>query len=426
MVTPRAFGCGCAALISLVVDDFGARAGDSPWNMTAKELTHQNTEPKTMKLRTIACLTAATVVLALGAQAQNRARTEINVPDIPGYVTLKCDFHIHTVFSDGTVWPNIRADEAWRDGMDAIAITDHIEYQPHKDDLPTKHNRSYEIAKAQGDTLGVIVIRGAEITRSMPPGHFNAVFLKDAEALATPEWRDSIDAAIKQGAFIFWNHPGWTGQQPDGVGRWYAEHDELLAKGAMHGIEVVNGTSYYPEAHKWCLEKKLTMLCNSDEHTPISFNYGQSPDDHRPITLVFAAKRTASSIKDALVNRRTAVYSKNLLVGEEQFLNPIFERSIRVIQPPSPIKGTGRVYAQIRNSSDITYQLRLRGEVDDVTAPGSIELIAGRTVLMELRGRATAEAGKKTVSLPYRVENLLVAPDRGLDVTIKVEVELVK
>lgn len=28
-------------------------------------------------------------------------RKIINLPDIPGYVTLKCDFHMHTVFSDG-------------------------------------------------------------------------------------------------------------------------------------------------------------------------------------------------------------------------------------------------------------------------------------------------------------------------------------
>ncbi|MCP5518674.1 MAG: hypothetical protein H7A45_15600 [Verrucomicrobiales bacterium] len=86
--------------------------------------------------------------LAVGAvQAHDRARTPVNIPDIPGYLTLKCDLHIHTVFSDGSVWPDIRAEEAWREGLDAIAITDHIEYQPHKRDLPTAHNRSYEIAK---------------------------------------------------------------------------------------------------------------------------------------------------------------------------------------------------------------------------------------------------------------------------------------
>ena len=60
----------------------------------------------------------------------------IEVPDIPGFLTLKCDFHTHSVLSDGSVWPNIRVEEAKRDGLDAISLTDHIEYQPHRNDIP--------------------------------------------------------------------------------------------------------------------------------------------------------------------------------------------------------------------------------------------------------------------------------------------------
>lgn len=37
-------------------------------------------------------------------------RKEILIPDIAGYLTLKCDFHMHTVFSDGNVWPTVRVD----------------------------------------------------------------------------------------------------------------------------------------------------------------------------------------------------------------------------------------------------------------------------------------------------------------------------
>lgn len=79
-----------------------------------------------------------------GAAAQE-IRHEIQFPDPPGYQTLKCDLHMHTVFSDGNVWPTIRIDEAWRQGLDVISITDHIEYQPHQDDIPTNHNRPYEL-----------------------------------------------------------------------------------------------------------------------------------------------------------------------------------------------------------------------------------------------------------------------------------------
>ena len=59
-----------------------------------------------------------------------KARQEITLPMIDGYQLLKCDFHMHTIFSDGIVWPTLRVQEAWEEGLDAIAITDHIEGQP--------------------------------------------------------------------------------------------------------------------------------------------------------------------------------------------------------------------------------------------------------------------------------------------------------
>lgn len=34
------------------------------------------------------------------ALAQMDSRKDVRIPDIPGYLTLKCDFHMHTIFSD--------------------------------------------------------------------------------------------------------------------------------------------------------------------------------------------------------------------------------------------------------------------------------------------------------------------------------------
>ncbi len=274
--------------------------------------------------------------------AQNRYRKAVRIPDIPGYKTLKCDFHIHTVFSDGSVWPDIRSEEAWREGLNAIAITDHIEYQPHQEDLPTNHDRSFEIAKPHGDRLHILVIKGSEVTRGMPPGHLNAIFLQDVAAVDREDWRDAVKAAVDQGGFVFWNHPGWEGQQPDRVARWYPEHTELVEAGMLHGIEVVNERQYYPEAHRWCLDKKLTMLSNSDIHNPLNLDYHVHQGDHRPLTLVFAREYTAEAIKEALFERRTAVYSGELLIGEEPYLRPIFEQSVTVKNPAITVRGQGR------------------------------------------------------------------------------------
>ncbi len=111
-----------------------------------------------MSILIIAC--AASLATAPPATAQLNTRKHIAIPDIPGYQTLACDFHMHTVFSDGAVWPTVRVEEAWREGLDAISITDHIEYQPNRADIPTNHNRNYAVAKPVAESLDIILIRG--------------------------------------------------------------------------------------------------------------------------------------------------------------------------------------------------------------------------------------------------------------------------
>ena len=43
-----------------------------------------------------------------------------------GVSLMSTDLHIHTVFSDGSVWPSIRIEEARREGLDLIAMTEHL------------------------------------------------------------------------------------------------------------------------------------------------------------------------------------------------------------------------------------------------------------------------------------------------------------
>ena len=245
-------------------------------------------------------------------------------PDIPGYITLKCDLHIHTVLSDGLVWPAIRVEEAIRDGLDAISITDHLEYQPHKDDIPhSDRNRSYQLARQASGNSDLLVIHGAEITRAMPPGHANAIFLEDANALNLDDPMEVFREAKRQGAFIFWNHPNWTAQREDGVATLTELHQQLFAEGFLNGIEIVNEDTYSDEALQIALDHNLTLLGNSDIHGLIDWQYDVPGGGHRPVTLVFAKERTESSLKDALEARRTAVWFNNTLVGRSEFLVPL-------------------------------------------------------------------------------------------------------
>jgi len=358
------------------------------------------------------------LIVPIEGDCQVRVRSEIGIPDILGYHTLKCDFHMHTIFSDGRVWPTIRPDEVWREGLDAFAITDHIEYLPHKEDISIKHGRSHELAKPRAEELKLIIIKGAEITRSEPPGHLNAIFIEDINPLDTKDYNDAIEAAVLQGGFIFWNHPGW--KQPERKSVWYHTQNEFYEKEWLHGIEVVNGRNYYPNAHKWCLEKELTMVGNSDIHNPIHLDYDLHNGGHRPITLVFAKEKTKEAVKEALFAQRTAVYWGNVLIGEEKYLRPIFDKSVEIVNPDVTIKERGSVYIQVRNTSDVDFELEADELPEDISIPKNIILYAGKTVLLNIRGKSAKATGRKNIRIFYKVKNLWTAPEKSLVVDLNI------
>lgn len=380
--------------------------------------------PRVLGCPALAVVASTALLILAGvseAPAQTRARMELQFPDLPGRVTLKCDFHMHSVFSDGSVWPTIRVEEAWRDGLDAIALTDHVEYQPHRTDVNTNYGRSFEIAAAAARPLGLLIIRAAEITRGEPPGHLNALFLKDIVPLRTEDYRDAVKAAIEQGAFVFWNHPGW--KQPEGKAVWYAEQGEFYDQGWLRGIEIVNGANYEPGPHQWCLDKKLTLLANSDVHGPIGWDYNSAAGEHRPLTLVLAKNKTEEAIKEALFARQTVVYSANQLLGEAEHLSPLFHQSLEVKSGPARIKGRGKTLVQLFNRSPVPFRLESAGKLEEVSVPKTLVLQPGRTSLLELTGRTNGLSGARTLALPFRVTNLKTAPDKSLQVELPITVE---
>lgn len=365
-----------------------------------------------MKTRQRIILSILLVNLFFAAFALGQSRREINFPDILGYKTLKCDLHMHTVFSDGLVWPSVRVDEAWREGLDVISITDHIEYQPHKKDIPTNHNRPYYVALSRAREKNILLIKGTEITRETPPGHFNAIFLRDVNSLDTEDLFDVMKAADKQNAFVFWNHPGW---KPEHKG-WFDTHTTLYENKWMHGIEVVNGGSYYPEAHEWCLEKNLTMMSNSDIHQPATL-LETSPGNHRSMTLVFAREQTTEAVKEALVKGRTTVWFKDQLIGRKKFLNAIFKESVEIGRPYNKYRDS--IWVEIKNSSDIDIDLERAGTL----GPRQLTLAANATTILRTGIGAKPEDAPAQIELSYIARNFLIAPDKGLPVTLNIRLK---
>lgn len=348
--------------------------------------------------------------------AQLESRKEVKIPDIPGYLTLKCDFHMHTIFSDGLVWPTVRVDEAWREGLDVIAISDHFEYTPFEDDVRIKFGRAYEIAKPTADMYGLIIIKAAEITRDMPPGHFNCLFLKDVPALDKPDFWDAINEAVKQDAFIMWNHPGW--RQKNEIPIWYDEHTRIYNEGHIHGMELVNERSFYPLALQWCVEKNITMLGSSDIHSPTGMFYDLSLNDQRTMTLVFATARTEEAVREALFSGRTVVYTEEMLIGKEEFLTQIFQNSIEVVRHDADFTSEGTYNIQIANRSEIPFKLVSAEQPKGIEYPEEITLYPERTVILQIEVSRHALNSATGIKLPYVVKNLLIDKDKGLPVEI--------
>ena len=335
-------------------------------------------------------------------------RTEIRIPDIEGYKTLKCDFHMHTIFSDGDVWPAVRVQEAFLEGLDAIAITDHIERNPSKKHVGGDDNSAYDLARPEAEKYNIMLIKAGEITRSMPPGHFNALFLEDTQKLDVPEFKDAIKEANRQGAFVFWNHPGWDAQQPDTT-RWWDIHEEIYREGWLHGIEVFNYDEYYPVAFGWCNEKGLTYLANTDVHKVMPYEFNQ--DFLRPMTLVFAADRSAEAIRDALFDKRTVALFGDEMAGPEALLQKLFRASVVVKKPFRRVKE--EVFFEITNPTDLTFLLKSKAPL--YGSPASIELLPGKTVIV------SCKPGNGSAGLPYEVVNLHTGMNQHLQVVIQVE-----
>ena len=330
----------------------------------------------------------------------------VNLPDLPGYVTLKCDFHMHTVFSDGEVWPTVRIDEALRDGLDAIAITDHLEYLPRKDYIPVDLNAAWKIGEEYARERNIILVHGAEITRKMPPGHFNALFITDASLIAKDSAWDCFEAAIKQGAFLQWNHPGWKKQQPDGIPRMYDIHKKLIKKGWLHGIEFFNDHEYYPLVFTFCKQYNIALMGNSDVHGSINEVYSGQEYTNRPMTLVFAKERSHDSLKEAMFAGRTMVYFRDMLAGKEEYAKPFFYQCISIGKPF--YQNDKSLFFEITNKSDIPFYL-INGPAN---APLFINLSANSVTRIVIGKNANSP-------LVYDVRNILTGEKEVLKVELK-------
>lgn len=339
---------------------------------------------------------ALVALLVLGASAQKAAksvphavrmhktggaqRTEIILPQVKGYNVYKGDFHVHTSYSDGTVRPAGRVNEAWMDGLDIIAITDHYENQsgvkkflkvtaPYNEDgKPTAYQSPSKVgsvkvdfeaihaeAAAQMEKSGypMLLIKGCEMARNAKThGHFNCLFLKNFDNLYSKDMADALRKVKAQGGIVVHNHPAWRRDTSDKT----PFHEQVYGEGLVDGVEVVNGSTFYPHIVKRCIDEKLTMFANTDIHGISS--YTRMPaEPFRTMTLVLAKELTEKDIKEAILKHRTLTYVSGNVIGEEKWLVEFLNAAIDCRIVLENKEKETRKY-QITNYSSIPYTLR--------------------------------------------------------------------
>ena len=329
-------------------------------------------------------------------------RAEIIIPQVNGFNCYKADLHVHTIYSDGEITPEERVREAWHDGLDIMAITDHIEtrrqersmlkflknYSHDKkgfEPLNTRCSRgipadergiiadlnlSYNLAKSQNKVYPeLMLIRGTEISREpVKIGHFCALFTKDNNTIYDRDDMQTIRNARAQGALITYNHPGWERTSTNVTEFEQKAYDE----GLIDGIEVVNGSAFYPKIVRRAIDQKLYMVSATDTHKPIAaeFSYAGA---FRNMTLIFAKEKSEAGIREALKARRTLGYSAGYIIGEEKLLLDLFNASVKA-EKRAENKDKGKVTFTLSNNSSLEYRITCGHRPYTIPAMGKVSI----------------------------------------------------
>ncbi len=331
---------------------------------------------------------------------------ELRFPDLEdGRLVLSVDTHTHSVFSDGHVWPTVRVWEANKDRLDAMAITEHLEYQPYRKDIPhPDRNRAFELAAKENkkgrERTDLLLIAGAEITRKYSPGHVNALFIDDANPLLTTKnrneetyanARDALREAKAQQAFMIWNHPAWQNDFPDGVIKISKKQQALFDEGLIHGIEVANGEYFNDSSLQVALDHNLAIIGASDIHGLIDYDYDITAGTHRTVTLAFAEERSVTGIAQALFQKYTVALYDRQFIGREAELDALFNSFVSFERLPSRRKDRQQTTVRIRNAGPIAIELKVAGNISLNKSVGYITVPAKGATVITVLDRAANE-----------------------------------
>ena len=314
-------------------------------------------------------------------RATRGGRHEVVLPQVNGYNVYKADLHTHSIFSDGSVAPEYRVKEAWLDGLDVMAVTEHIEYRRHeptfvkylenyekknveavnydlinepadKEGIKVDLNMVVELSQQAAAQYGLLIIPGVEITRHPQMiGHYNALFTTDNNTIYDADPLQSFRNAKAQGALIQHNHPGWQRKSLD-----MPEFEvQAYGEGLIDGIEIMNGSEFYPKAVERAKEHGLFVSANTDVHGITATDYPES----RNMTFILAKEKTLPAIREAIEAHRTLAYAFGNIAGDEQLLKDFFLACVKFEPVMKDYKN--RQIFTITNTTSIPFAFRIGG-----------------------------------------------------------------
>ncbi len=139
------------------------------------------------------------------------------------------------------------------------------------------------------------------------------------------------------------------------------------------------------------------------------------------MTLVFSKSRTQSGIKEALFGQRTLAWFGNTLVGNAIYLDQLFFASLEYDNSPLRLENKVRKYINIRNNSDIDYDLELVQPGIGFDASETLHLEAQHVTPIELTGNSDEVRQMKSLDVYYQVKNLITENGESLVITFSIQ-----
>jgi len=227
-------------------------------------------------------------------------------PEVADLRPLRCDFHIHTSYSDGKSSPAEMVVRGRELGLDALAITDHNYYPASLEAI--------EFVRKSG--LGITCFPGEEVTSAtwhiLSIGANGPIGYKDIgpdgpisftdEQASYTRMQEILGIIHQHGGKAFLAHPYWIAgrrmHQP------MEEYERLLSEGGVDGIELLGDVPWEENLRslvrysELVSKDKLAILGNSDTHAA-EHTYGSY------WTLVFARSNSQEDIMAAILERRS-------------------------------------------------------------------------------------------------------------------------